>query len=352
VQTTREVMAARIAPSILLRNSDKMKNCDSVITLAHETSVRLPLVGRFTVTGATWEISTNCQEILAIMRDVFQPNDREAFPADLHLYFYVDAGLPDGKPLRPHFRALEHFYYGTYGPGDSMLVDQRDRRVVGKLSLATARDVGYWKRVILPYLVGIVSACVGITPVHCACVVKDDLGLLIHGQSGAGKSTLALSLSLNGFSYLADDCTYISGSGSGLQCWGSSAPLKLLPEAVTYFPALASMVPGQSLNGEVAFEVEPTETFGVKRSPSCNPGWLIFIERTHEPNAAFRAIGRAESALRLASDLELLPPCIAGQREHQLAIIESLVQRGGWVLRHGLRPEPLALAIAQFCSRN
>jgi hypothetical protein len=126
----------------------------------------------------------------------------------------------------------------------------------------------------------------------------------------------------------------------------------LLPEAVTYFPALASMVPAESLNGEVAFELDPTEVFGVKRSPSCDPRWLIFIERTQETNAVFRAIGREESARRLASDLELLPPCIAHQRDHQLAVIDSLVQRGSWVLRHGLRPEALALAITQFCSSH
>lgn len=330
-----------------------MKDLDSVLTLSYDPPAYLPLSARFIVTGATWEVSTNCHELLAIMQDVFQLDENELSPADLRLNFFVNFDLPDGGvQLSPHFRALEHLYYGTFGPGDSMLVDQLNRRVVGSFSPATVRDTGYWKRVILPCLLGITSSCVGVTPVHCACVVKDHLGLLIHGVSGSGKSTLALSLSLQGFSYLSDDCTYISSSENGLRCWGSSAPLKLLPAANQYFSPLASVVPSESLNGELAFEVDPVEIFGVTRALSCDPRWLFFIERTNEPNFGLLPMSRAESALRLASDLERLPSCIAAQREHQLAVIDTLVQRECWFVRHGLQPEVLATAIAEFCSTN
>jgi len=354
VQTFRESREQpEIAASTLPGNSDNVPDRDSVATVFQEQSPRLPLSARFIVTGAIWEISTNCQEILAIMQDVFQPDANEFSLPDLKLGFYVDFELTESaRQSCPHFRALEHLYYGTYGPGDSMLVDQLTRRVVGSFSLATIRDAGYWKRVILPCLVGIASSCVGIAPVHCACVVKGQQGLLMHGESGSGKSTLALSLSLQGFSYLADDCTYLSLSERKLQCWGSSAPLKLLPEGVAHFPRLASLAPSQSLNGEIAFQIDPTEVFGVARSLSCEPRWLLFIERTSDASASFRALDRAEAARRLASDLEVLPPCLADQRNRQLAMIDTLVQRECWVVRHGLQPKALALAITQFCSMN
>jgi hypothetical protein len=317
------------------------------------SSVHLPLVARFLVAGAIWKVSTNCREILSTMHDVFEPKDHDFVLPELKLCLYVDADLPDyGRKMLPHFRALESLYYGTFGPGDSMVVDQHNRRVVGSYSLATARDGVYWKRVILPCLVGITSACLGVTPVHCACVVRIHDGLLIHGESGSGKSTLALSLSLNGFSYLADDCTYVSSVEQKLRCWGSSAPLKLLPESVTFFPRLANVAPSQSLNGEIAFEVDPTETFGVRRSSACEPRWLVFLERTGGSNASFTTLSRTESASRIASDLEILPPCLAGQRDQQLRTIDTLVQRECCLLRHGLQPEAAALAIAEFCSRN
>lgn len=325
----------------------------AVIEPLLQPAIALPLKARFIVTGATWDISTNSEEILAIFKDVFQSSENNRSPAELEVFFRVDFGLPNSvRQTSPHFKALEHLYYGTFGSGDSMLVDQLNRRVVGSFSLATVGDASYWKRVILPCLLGITSSCVGITPVHCACVEKDQLGLLIHGESGAGKSTLALSLSLKGFSYVSDDCTYISHSGDRMRSWGSSAPLKLLPEAKAYFPLLANVVPSRSLNGELAFEVDPKEVFDIKRSSSCDPRWLFFIERTNEPKFDCLYISREESAVRLASDLELLPSCIAAQREHQLAVIDTLVQRECWLVRHGLPPEVLATEIANFCSFN
>ena len=329
-----------------------MNDCLTIPTFSQNAAEPLPLVERFVVTGAIWEVSTNSKEILAILENEFERNDDEVIASDLNLHFYMDSKLPDhGRQAHPHFRALEHLYYGTYGPGDAMLVDQRNRRVVGSLSLSTARDASYWGRVILPCLVGITSACVAVTPLHCACVVKDGGGLLLHGESGSGKSTLALSLSLNGFTYLADDCTYISASRGGLRCWGLPTPLKLLPEAVAHFPQLAGLVPRQSLNGELAFEVYPSQMSGVSRSASCEPRWLVFIERVRESGAAFHVINSAEAARRLSSDLEILPSCIADQRDRQKQMIDTLVQRQCWVLRHGLPPQALTETLTEICIR-
>ena len=167
---------------------------------------------------------------------------------DLQLQFHVDYGVTDA-PLwtKPHFRALDHLYYASYGACDSLLVDQSRRRIVGSFSPAIARDLYYWKQTILPVLLGIASASIRVTPVHCACVAKDGSGLLLGGESGAGKSTTALALSLKGFSYLSDDCTYLSRAGTEIRAWGLRTPVKLLPDAVNHFPNLASREPVLSL---------------------------------------------------------------------------------------------------------
>jgi len=327
-----------------------MKTNDSVTLLQQPDKESLPLEAQFIVAGATWRVSTNAQEILDAMHETFKPAHNENSSADLSVCFYVDFELPD-RPRwsQPYFRALEHLYYATYGPGDSLLVDQRSRRVIGLFSPVTARHFHFWKRIVLPVLVGIASACVGITPLHCACVVKKGFGLLLSGESGAGKSTLALSLSLNGFTYLADDCTYFSRAGSEVRGWGLPTSVKLLPDSVRYFPQLLNLEPGLSLNGELSFEVDPVKTFAVNRSLSCVPRWLVFVERKKEPGAAFERISSSEAASRFASDLELLPPCISGQREHQLATIKALVNRECWLLRHALPPLIVTQQLAEFC---
>ena len=320
---------------------------DRVARLAHDN---LPLGARFLVAGSIWDLKSNSQEILRAMRETFDQVSSEQGHPDLYLRFHVDLAVEDA-PLwpTPHFRALDHLYYATYGPCDSMLVDQMSRRVIGSFSPAVTHDLRYWKQTVLPVLLGIVSASIGVTPVHCGCVVMGGSGLLLGGESGAGKSTMALSLSRNGFSYLSDDCTYLSRTGAGMRAWGLPTPAKLLPDAVSYFPELVSLDPVLSLNGEWALNVDPTEISNVDRCLSCTPRWLVFLERKVDSPPVIKPLSSREAASRLVADLEMMPPVIFDQYEFQLETINRLVDRECWVVRHDLRPERLARLLAEIC---
>jgi hypothetical protein len=317
-----------------------------LISLAHDN---LPLGARFFVAGSIWDLRSNSENILQAMRETFDQVG-SGQQADLHLRFHVDFTVNNAPCWsKPHFRALDYLYYATYGPCDSMLVDQMGRRVIGSFSPAVARDLRYWKQTVLPVLMGIASASIGVTPVHCACVVKGGSGLLLGGESGAGKSTLALSLSRNGFSYLSDDCTYLSRTGTGMRAWGLPTPVKLLPDAVSYFPELVSFDPVLSLNGEWALNVDPTEISNVERCLSCAPRWLVFLERKVDSLPVIKPLSSCEAASRLVADLETMPPIIFDQYEYQLDTINRLVDRECWVVQHGLKPELLARLLAEIC---
>ena len=111
-----------------------------------------------------------------------------------------------------------------------------------------------------------------------------------------------------------------------------------------------SLKTGISLNGELAFEVDPVETFGVSRSLSCEPRWLIFIQRQTAQRAMFERVAATEAAACLAVDLELLPACLDSQREYQLASIDALAGREAWMFRHDLSPAKAARLLAEFCA--
>jgi hypothetical protein len=324
------------------------------LQIAEEPAARgLSSVKRFLVSGVIWKVTTNSPEMLSTLEALSEPVRDETVATCLELFLSVDPGSSRRDPeFRPYFRALDHLFFAGFGPGDTLLIDQRRCRVVGTIGPDTACDLDYWGRIILPCMAGITSACTGVAPVHCACVVRNGQGLLIHGRSGAGKSTLALALSLNGFSYLSDDCTYVSDALRLLKCWGSTAPLKLIPDSRKFFPELADLEPGESMNGELAYQIDPTSVFGVTKISTCEPRWILFIERIPQSVPTFRAVNRADAASWLASDLELLPPSLSDQRHRQLAVIDRLAARQGWVLRHALPPVELAATISQFCDSN
>lgn len=310
----------------------------------------LPFGGRFRVAGSIWALSTNSQDILtAFGRSFVAVEDLTPHP-DLSVRLSVETDIDTVRWRQPYFRALDHLFFAKYGPRDAMLIDQLRKRVIGALSSGTAKDLKYWRRVVFPTLLGIVSASVGVTPVHCACLARDGLGLLICGPSGVGKSTLAVFLSMAGFSYVTDDCVYVSRSPSGLLAWGLPTAIKLLPDSTRYFRRLRNRVPEISLNGELALETDPATTFGIRHSPCCKPHWLVFLERNGQKSAAFRKVSSQEAALRLTSELEMLPTSIAHQRQRQLATIRDLTAQKCWVLKHGLAPRSAAEHLAEFCS--
>lgn len=326
-----------------------MKTYDAVRAVPMLDESNLPFTAQFLAAGSVWQVSSNSPEIFEVMGEAFQPLDRSGSPVDLDIAFRVDPSLGEAPPWpQPYFRGLEHMVYAAYGPGTSMLVDLQTPRVIGLFSKAMAQDSNYWRRVLLPVLLGIVGHAISVTPLHCGCLVKNGCGLLLAGDSGVGKSTLTLCLSLKGFAYLSDDCTYFSRSDSHLRAWGLPVPIKLLPDAVKYFPQLPVVEAIPSLNGEVAIHLDP-ETIGVKRSPRCEPRWLVFIERTDESGMAFTQITSKEAASRFISSLETLPECISGQRDHQLATINAVVDRECWVLRHGAAPYAVAHRLQEFC---
>jgi hypothetical protein len=312
----------------------------------------LPLAAHFKVAGTTWLIRTNSPAILRSAEQTFESVDGKGLVPDLSLHCAVNFDLADKRPWpKPHFRGLNHLIYASYSSGNTMLIDLLHRSVIGAISPDMAQDAEYWKYVLFPVLLGSCSAAIAITPLHCACLVKNQVGLLLGGESGAGKSTLALSLALQGFAFLSDDWTYFNRSSSGVTAWGLPTVVKLLPDAVKYFPELAAFEPHPSLNGELAFEVDPVSRFGVRKSPHCRVGKIVFLERTEGTGKiAFRRISSDEAFSRFVIDLETLPLCISSMRTCQLETVKNIVSGECWVLRHRASPDLVAQEIGQFCN--
>jgi len=311
----------------------------------------LPFQARFLVAGSVWFIASNAPEVLTAASDTFLPADDDDGPIDLKISCFVDSELRAEKPWpQPHFRGLDQFVYAAYGTGGTMLIDLRQRHVIGTFAPAMAQDSSYWKCVILPMLLGVTSAYLGVTPLHCACLVRDGQGLILAGAAGAGKSTLAVTLALNNFAFLSDEWTYFSQLGSRAQAWGLPTTVKLLPDAIKYFPQLAELKTAPSLNGEVAYEVDPVAVFGAERSLLCEPKWLVFVERSEGAKPSFTPIKSEDAFRRFAGELEELPADISSMREQQLETIRALVNRECWVLQHSLQPDLLGEKLSEFCA--
>jgi hypothetical protein len=248
----------------------------------------------------------------------------------------------------PYFRGLHHVVTASFGSSNMFVFDILCRTLSASVSGAVARDNRFWKEKLIPITLGVLGTAMGLVPVHCACLKLEGDGLLIAGASGAGKSTLSVALAKGGFNYISDDWTYISQRHAGIGAHGTSAPVKLLPDAVIHFQILQSYSLDISMNGELAYEVDVAETFGVQVERECEPRWLIFLDRMQRAGSEFIPMSSSEARGYLKSSVERLPAQLheaAMMREHT---IESMSRLPCWYFRYGGTPQFAAKELLEF----
>jgi hypothetical protein len=250
----------------------------------------------------------------------------------------------------PLFRATGSFALLRFTSADSFWFNLRAREVFGTCSPELAENDRRWRVHILPALLGMLSATIGVAPVHAACVVRQGSGILLTGPSGAGKSTLTIAMARRGYALLSDDWTYLSVAGgsadcSAMQAWGLPVPVKLLPDADTFFPQLLSYEADVSLNGELAYEVWPEECFGISRSLRCGVRTMVLLERATKPGCSLVPISAGEASRYLQAEVEPLDGMLAGYYQAQLELIREATERAS-CYRFLFNDHPAAAAAA------
>jgi hypothetical protein len=157
-----------------------------------------------------------------------------------------------------------------------------------------------------------------------------------------------VALSENGFNYVSDDWTYISRRGDGIVAHGTSAPVKLLPDAVGHFQSLQRHKLQRSMNGELAYEVDIAEAFGAHVEQACEPRWLMFLDRTQRAGAVFTPMSSSEARSYLSSSVERLPPQLYEAVAMREQTIESVALLPSWRFRYGGTPQFAAKELREF----
>lgn len=307
------------------------------------------LCERYIAAGALCSLSTNSEPVLDAARSTFHAAGVQPGPVDFRLRFWVDDTDPSQPPWpKPYVRGLDHLVFAGFDEGSSMLADLRTCSVIGRFSAGMASDLAYWQSVIFPMLLTIVSASVGIAELHCACVAKDQDGVLLAGPSGSGKSTLALALSQQGFGFLSDDRTFCSLENAEVQGWGLPTPLKLRPEATLWFDELREERLSDTRSGGPAFWLEPEHIVGVERIRQCRPTSLIFLERRDTPEFRASPMSSTEALSRLEGELMTELPETAARRSET---IKRIVELPCWLLQYGGQPQLIARQISRHLAK-
>jgi hypothetical protein len=261
----------------------------------------------------------------------------------------VEVTAGDVAPLGPaHFRAMHHVVVASFGAANVFLFDLRRGIAAAKVSQTVAADAEFWQRVLLPIAAGVFGASIGLLPLHSACLAREGDGMLIVGESGAGKSTLAVALARLNFDYISDDWTYCTETEGALVAHGTSARVKLLPDAARHFPLLGEHEPHISMNGELAFEVRADEVFGARMHKRCVPRMLVFYCRTGNPFSRFTPLDSTAARDYMERNVERLPAQLAEAAATRSALMNTVAGLPCWKFECGGSPGFIAQELETF----
>jgi hypothetical protein len=306
----------------------------------------LPHGRKLCFAGARCDLQTNSDQLAQLL-------DRLSVPAaasgsgHFTMRIVVDESLNEAAG-KPHFRGLHHVVSASFGESNVFVFDILRRTLSARVSGEVAGDCRFWREKLIPIALGVLGAAMGLVPVHCACLESDGSGLLVAGVSGAGKSTLSVALSEAGFSYVSDDWTYISQTSDGIIAHGTSAPVKLLPDAAMHFQNLQGRSLQISMNGELAYEIDIAKTFGVATKRECEPRWLLFLERMKENGAELTPISSTAARSYVSSSVERLPAQLCEAAALRERTIERVARLPCWRFRYGGTPQFAAEQLVKF----
>jgi hypothetical protein len=299
--------------------------------------------------GCPLHLHTDSTDVAEIASGFFpaivSQNAKEA-RADLTLLVRNRRDTSAAKCGFPIFRGRNQYIHADYGSDGSVWFDLKARVVSGIVSEGLIEDVELFRRNVLSVIAGVLAPSLGLVGLHAGCVVRGGKAVLLAASSGVGKSTLTLALALRGWNLLSDDWTFLASGPTGLRVWGMRTSLKLLPDAVRYYPGLAGLCPAPALNGEVSFEVDPWRLFGVGRAIDATPVAIVRLERSQYAYGDSRVhVSRCdpeEMQTALLKEIEELPAGINQGDGHRLSLIERVCALPGFNVRMSGYPATIA----------
>ena len=303
----------------------------------------------FHLAGARCFFSTNSHDLLratSSWRAVTPRSTAQSFEMEI----IVGPIIRFAPQPSAHFRGLRHLVFASLPPHGFFAYDLLRKRVQGVITQAASQDFAFWNSLLLPITIGVLGTTMGVAPLHCACLDWNGNALLIAGHSGAGKSTLSAALAQRSFALVSDDWTYISRAGRALVAHGLLAPLKLLPDTVRFFPQLREFVPRKTLNGELAFEIDPQTVGGVTVRHTSQPRWIFFLERTAASGCQFVPCRPEFVRAFFEQNAERLPSELREAQITRATLIRDLAERPSWIIRSGESPQDTADALSDFVS--
>jgi hypothetical protein len=309
------------------KNEGHFYRCNSPRYDPMLSDVELPLGGTYYPVGFPLHLASNSRDVVEAACEAWGAWQRsfDTAPLDFRIVVREEGEVAEAPAYRVHAGLLS-FVSDAH---NFATADIRRLTASFFLSEKTAADHTLLRWLFLEAMAYMLLTQRYVVSLHAACVARDDGGILFCGSSGAGKSTLSVACARVGFTFLADDCTWILTGTDAPVALGKPHQARLRADATRFFPELEGFPARAMPNGKLSMEV-PTSLFsGVRTAPRADVGRLVFLAREGEAN--IERMPADEAAARLLADLPSYGPEVNAAHERTVATLAHLPV---WRLRY------------------
>ncbi len=259
--------------------------------------VDLPLRRAYHPIGFQLHLATNAPDVIDAADECWRDYGPEFACEPMELRVVVEAeGGPAGQPS---FRLQRNLLSIVSDANNFAAVDLSTQLACIYVSKPTAADHSLFRWFFLESITYVLMAQRYVAPLHAASIARHETGILLCGESGAGKSTLAFAAACAGWTFLADDCTWLLVGDVQATAVGKPHQVRFREDAPGVFPRLAGYVARERPNGKIGIEV-PTRAFPeIHTALRCRIGGLAWLDRRRGARAAMEPVEPAAVARQL-----------------------------------------------------
>jgi HPr Serine kinase C-terminal domain len=155
-------------------------------------------------------------------------------------------------------------------------------RAIGWVSETTAASPLYLRYFFLEAAPLAMISVLRAVAIHGACVLVRNKGILLCGDSGAGKSTLAYAGARSGWTYVADDASYLLLASANADVVGNCHKIRFRPSATDLFPEIQNRSVTPRAVGKPSIEVQMSEWPEISTATAATVSRIIFLKRGNE----------------------------------------------------------------------
>src|ERR1043166_5799370 len=208
---------------------------------------------------------------------------------------WIEVSKANGAlPASTQFHGHHHLFAYVADARNFGICDTRARMGTAWITASAAEDTAYLRYYFLEAMAYQLIASLYLTPIHGACVVRNERGVILCGDSGAGKSSLAYACARRGWTYVTDDATYLIRCGKR-EVVGNAHQIRLRPEASGIFPELAGHAVTVRGKGKPSIEIRTRAVASITATPRAGVHRLVFLRRSAGGPARLKSLDKAEA---------------------------------------------------------